>query len=271
MTHADSTRSFSNRAENYVRFRPGYPPEVIAYLTEHAGLTPQAVLADVGAGNGKLTELLLQNGNPVFAVEPNEEMRAYAERLLGDHPNFTSVAASAEATTLPDHSIEMVLAAQAFHWFDQDKAKVEFRRILKPGGVAALIWNERDVSSPMVAAYDEIASTYGNQYKEVVHTYAAQDEAIAAFFAPNAVQTASFPYSQSFDLEGLRGRLLSASYAPQPGEPGHAPMLAALDALFGQYEEDGAVEFAYLTKVYWGEFLRLRSLRLRSGQGGQAL
>jgi ubiquinone/menaquinone biosynthesis C-methylase UbiE len=255
MTRPDSTKSFSNRAENYVRFRPGYPPELIPYLTEHAGLTPQSVLADVGSGTGKLTELLLQNGNPVFAVEPNEEMRAYAERLLAGYPNFTSVAASAEATTLPGGSIEMVLAAQAFHWFDQDNAKVEFQRILKPGGIAALIWNERDTSSPLVAAYDEIASTFGNQYKEVVHTYVAPEETIAEFFAPNPVHTAAFAYSQSFDQAGLRGRLLSASYAPQPGEPGHAAMLAALDALFAQYEVSGAVEFSYVTKVYWGGLL----------------
>ena len=121
----DPTRRFSNRVDDYVRYRPHYPPGVLDRLREGIALTPRTVIADVGSGTGISTELFLQNGNTVFAIEPNPEMRAAAERLLGGRPNFHSVRGTAEATTLPDGSVDCVVAAQAFHWFDPEKTRVE--------------------------------------------------------------------------------------------------------------------------------------------------
>src|SRR6476469_8499971 len=139
----DSTKRFSSRVENYIKYRPSYPPTVIDILTEHCQLTPAAVMADIGSGTGLLTELFLKHGNRVFGVEPNRAMREAGERLLAGYSNFTSVDGVAEATTLPDHSVAFVTAGQAFHWFDVAKTRQEFIRILQPQGWAVLVWNVR--------------------------------------------------------------------------------------------------------------------------------
>src|ERR1700712_2137458 len=166
----DPTKRFSNRVENYVKFRPSYPPGVLGLLQDKCGLTPAARVADVGSGTGILTELLLQQGNKVFAVEPNPDMRAAAEVRLSRQQNFTSVAGSAEATTLPDQSVELITAAQAFHWFDREKARGEFLRILTPGRWVALIWNDRHTeSTPFLRAYEQLLRTYATDYAEVDH------------------------------------------------------------------------------------------------------
>ena len=166
MVQADPTLRFSDRVENYIRYRPGYPPQVLETLQAECGLTPAAVVADIACGTGIFTRMLLQNGNRVYGVEPNREMREAAERLLADHPNFTSVAGTAEATTLPGHSIDLATAAQAAHWFDLPKARQEFARILKPAGWAVLIWNERSTdASPFLRAYEELLVNYRNRLR----------------------------------------------------------------------------------------------------------
>ena len=135
------TQRFTSRVDNYRKYRPGYPPEIIPYLVENAWLTPQSVIADIGAGTGLLTQLFLEHGNQVYAVEPNQAMRAAADELLVGYAHYHSVDASAENTSLPDYSVDMITAAQAFHWFDHEKTKLEFQRVLKPGGMVVLIWN----------------------------------------------------------------------------------------------------------------------------------
>ena len=150
---SDSTRRFSSRVDNYVKYRPSYPPEVVELLAAECGLTPGALVADIGAGTGLLAELFLQNGYRVLGVEPNREMRQAGERLLGDYPHFTSIDGTAEVTTLADKSVDIITAGQAFHWFDREKARAEFARILRPGGWVALVWNERRVdATPFLAA-----------------------------------------------------------------------------------------------------------------------
>src|SRR5262249_44040345 len=143
----DPTRRFSSRVENYVRFRPGYPKEIITMLKSECGLNSQSVIVDIGSGTGKLTELFLENGNPVFGVEPNQDMREAGERLLKSFPNFKSVGATAEETTLPNACAEFIVAGQAFHWFDRARCRKEFGRILRPGGWAVLVWNDRKTQS----------------------------------------------------------------------------------------------------------------------------
>jgi SAM-dependent methyltransferase len=249
----DPTRRFSDRVADYVRFRPGYPTDVVRYLAQACGLLPDWVVADIGAGPGNLARLFLDHGNHVVAVEPNAEMRAGGDQLLGRRPGFRSTDGRAEATTLPTGSVDLVAAGQAFHWFDQAAARTEFARILRPPGWAALVWNERRTSgAPFLEAYERLLLAFGTDYAAVRHQDTAGDAAIAAFFAPAGYAEARFDHRQEFDLEGLTGRLLSSSCAPRAGQPGHEAMLAELAEIFDRHQEHGRVVFPYDTRVYVG-------------------
>jgi len=244
------TQRFSNRVDNYIRYRPSYPAEVIELLQAECGLTSGSTVGDIGSGTGKLTELLLPHAKQVFAVEPNREMREAGERLLGNDVNFTSVNGTAEATTLPDSSVDLVVAGQAFHWFDRERAKAEFQRILKPGGSVALIWNDRQVdSTPFLAAYEALLRSLGTDYEQVNHRNIDAGK-LQQFFG-RAPGVKSFPYVQPFDFFGLKGRLLSSSYAPAEGEPGCDAMLAKLREIFDAHQQGGEVAFRYDTVVYF--------------------
>ncbi|MBU0495465.1 MAG: class I SAM-dependent methyltransferase [Chloroflexi bacterium] len=248
----DPTERFSSRVENYVRYRPGYPPALVDLLAAHCQLTPQTRVADVGSGTGKLTALFVQHGNPVWAVEPNAEMRHAAERLLAGRPGFVSVAGRAEATTLPDASVDLVAAGQAFHWFQREPARLEFARILRPGGWVALVWNERRrESSPFQVAYEHLLHAYAIDYAQVDHRRVTPQD-LAAFFAPAPYRRHVLSNEQQLDRAGVQGRLLSSSYSPEEGHPNHAPMLAALDAVFDAHQVDGLVTVEYDTTVYLG-------------------
>jgi SAM-dependent methyltransferase len=248
----DSKVRFSSRVDNYVKYRPGYPPEVIDTLSTVYGLTPAATVADIASGTGLFTRLLLENGNRVFAVEPNSEMREAGETFLSRYPKLATINGSAEATTLLDHSVDFVTAAQAAHWFNRDKSRSEFVRILKPSGWCALIWNERQTdATPFLRAYEEVLLKYGTDYKEVRHERTT--ETIAEFFAPSPYREHCFPSRQDFDYAGLEGRLNSSSYAPEPGNPNHNPMLRALHALFDEFNVSDRVAFEYNTRLFCGQ------------------
>ncbi len=248
----NSTERFSSRVENYIKYRPGYPKAVIDLLRKDCQLTSASVIADIGSGTGILTELLLKNGNTVFGIEPNQEMRGAAERLLSSYPGFHSVAATAEATTLPEKSMDLITASQAFHWFDCGKARREFLRILKPEGWVALIWNDRNITNhPLFRAYEQLLRTYATEYEAVGHKHADAD-LVGSFFGTGGFKVATFPNEQVFDYDGLQGRLLSSSYAPEQGHPKHAPMLEGLGAIFKRHEVNGKVTFEYDTVVYYG-------------------
>lgn len=247
----DPTRRFSSRVENYVHYRPGYPAAVIDLLRDTCGLTPDAVIADVGSGTGILTRMLLENGNRVFGIEPNAEMRQAAEKLLVSYPRFTSVAATAEATTLTDHTIDFVTAAQAAHWFDGKRARREFIRILRPQGWTVLLWNERRTdSTPFLRAYEQLLLTYGTDYQEVRHERTTAE--IDAFFFPSKFQERVFHLTQEFDYTGLEGRLLSSSYTPQKTDARYEPMLRELRRIFEGHQAEGKVRVEYDTRVYYG-------------------
>lgn len=246
-----SVDRFSQRVENYIRYRPGYPEAVVDLLCREAGLAKGSVVADLGSGTGIFSSLLLQRGLVVQAVEPNAEMREAAERLLGADPHFVSSSGTAEHTGLPDHSADLIAAAQAFHWFDRAEARTEFARIVKPGGVVALIWNERRVTStPFLREYETFLETHGTDYTEINHADIT-DADIEAFFAPLPVRTMAFPNEQVFDYAGLEGRLMSCSYAPAKEHPGHEPMIEALHALFEKHADGGHVVFEYDCRVWW--------------------
>lgn len=250
----NSKQRFSDRVAYYMRGRPRYPVELLALLRERIGFTPHHVVADVGAGTGISTELLLSNGNEVYAVEPNAEMRAAADELLGSNPKFHSVSGSAEETTLPTASIDVVTAAQAFHWFDHPRARAEFARTLKPGGQVVLFWNNRRLDEPFSAGYQQIIdrNSLDHDAVKVRAVDAESEDVLRAFFGPKPYKTARLPNRQAFDLDGLLDRVHSSSYMPLPGSAKYEAMLDELRALYARFERNGQVAFEYHTDVYYG-------------------
>lgn len=251
MPASNATSRFSDRVENYIRYRPGYPAEALTALKEECGLAPSHMIADIASGTGIWTRTLLENGNRVFGVEPNTDMRLAAERLLAGFPKFTSIAGSAEKTTLADHSVDFVMAAQAAHWLDRVEARREFVRILKPYGWLVLLWNEREVdTTPFLRDYEQLLLTFGTDYEDVRHERTT--DSVNEFFDPSPYEQRAFANRQEFDYAGLEGRLLSSSYAPGLGHPKHEPMLADLRRIFDLRAVDGRVSFDYKTRLYFG-------------------
>lgn len=244
---------FSDRVDDYVKYRPGYPREVVKVVQERCGLSSKSVIADVGSGPGNLARLFLESGNEIFAVEPNSEMRAAGQQLLENFRQYHSIDGSAEDTHLLDSSVDFITAAQAFHWFDCPRAKAEFNRILKPFGWVVLLWNDRRFeSSPFQKDYEELLLEYGTDYAQVKTQGRAAVDAITEFFS-GRFQKVSLDNSQFFDLAGLQGRLLSASYAPKPDHPNHALMLVELERIFHAHEDNAVVAFEYDTNIYFGQ------------------
>lgn len=252
MPASNATTRFSDRVENYALYRPGYPQEALEALKVECGLKPADMVADIASGTGLWSRLLLENGNHVYGVEPNTEMREAGELLLAEFPRFTSVAGTAEATTLPDRSVDFVTAAQAAHWFDRRKARQEFLRILKPGGWLALIWNERLTdSSPFLRDYEKLLLEYGTDYQDIRHERTTAE--VNQFFDPMPYRERTFDMRQEFDYAGVQGRLLSSSYAPGPGHPKHAAMLRELKRIFDAHAAAGRAAFEYKTRLYFGQ------------------
>lgn len=246
----DSTTRFSNRVADYIKYRPGYPAAVFETLVAECGLTPQSVVADLGSGTGILTAELLKRAADVYAVEPNRAMREAAEAMLGNERGFHSIDGAAEHTTLPDTSIDLVTAGQAFHWFDIPKARVECLRILRPDGVAALLWNDREVdTTPFLAAYEQLLIERGTDYTSVDHKNVTPEQ-LAAFFGRAGYEAHAFPNEQRFDWDGLYGRAMSSSYVPGEGAPGHAAFVEGLRRLFDAHHESGYVTVRYQTRMY---------------------
>jgi len=251
----DPTQRFSSRVDNYVRYRPSYPRAAIALLSERCGLVPGAVAVDVGSGTGILTRLLLERGAQVFAVEPNDPMRAAAESALGSEARFHSVRGTAEATTLAADSVDLYVAGQAFHWFDVARARAEALRILRARGYGALLWNERPrEAGAFHDEYEALLRRHAREYDAVVASR-ADEEHMRAFFGGH-LELATFANEQRFDFDGLLGRLMSSSYAPESGHPQHEPLLAGLRALFERHQAGGVVIFPYVTLVYYAPLTR---------------
>jgi SAM-dependent methyltransferase len=248
----DPLQRFTDRVEHYVRGRPAYPREMLDALAAECGLTPDSVIADLGSGTGILSRPLLDRGCTVFGVEPNAAMREAAECAFADQPRFRSVAA-AEATTLADASVDPIVAGQAFHWFDRERARREFARILRPGGRVALIWNERRTTGdPFLEAYENLLRECAVDYDRVNHRETITEEVLRAFFAPAAPRSCTLPNVQHLDERGLRDRVLSCSYMPAPEHPGHEPMLRRMQAMFHEHRHDGRVGLIYDTRLWYG-------------------
>ena len=248
-----ASERFSDRVEDYAKYRPGYPGGLFDLLGLECGLREGGAVADLGSGTGIFAKALLARGATVYAVEPNGPMRAAAERELSGNERFHSVAATAERTGLADASVDLVTCAQSFHWFDKSAAKREFLRVLKPSGWATLVWNERlDDASPFMVAYERALWDHCPDYANADHRNTVEDE-LREFFAPVPMQTASFPNEQRLDLAGLVGRSLSSSYAPGPGTKERETYIGALTAMFDEHNLDGLVSLKYETRLYYGQ------------------
>ncbi|WP_137937257.1 class I SAM-dependent methyltransferase [Chitinivorax sp. B] len=246
-----STQRFSNRVGDYSRARPDYPTAVFDWLHDLGALSDNSQVADMGSGTGISTLPLLTHAAKVYAVEPNDAMRQSAETNLAGHIGFISINGTAEATTLPDQCVDLIVAGQAFHWFDPAPTRQEWQRILKPTGQVVLMWNDRDIhSTAFLLGYEAMLQTHGTDYREVNHTQI--DEQRVAQFYGHPPRCQRFPNKQVFDLDGMLARLRSSSYTPAPDQLGFAPMMDAARALFEQHEQHGQIEFLYQTVVYCG-------------------
>lgn len=243
----NSTRRFSCRVEHYAKHRPGYPPALIPFLEDACGLTSHDVVADVGSGTGVLTEVFLKNGNAVYAIEPNREMRASAERSLRGYSRFRSIDATGERTTLPGRSVDLVAVGRAFHWLEPEKALYEFARILKPAGWVVIIAFRRNVSSPFLEEYDKLLLSFGADRR---HMHRRRRE-LASFLTENAFEMKTFDERRSLELEELKGLTLSYSTSPAPDDPSAVPLLHAVDALFQKYQRDGGVVVGHAITMYY--------------------
>ena len=247
----DPKDRFSRRAQYYDAYRPRYPESLLTYMREQLSLSQRSLVADIGSGTGILTEMLLENGNTVFAIEPNEDMRKTAEARLSHYLTFKSVKGSAEATTLQSNSVDFITAAQSFHWFQVGAAKREFRRILRMDGWVVLIWNTRMTSSPFLQGYEALVAWTAGETKNRVRHEDLTGTAIIEFL--EKYQAVKLHSSQVLDLNGLVGRLLSASYSPLPGEPLHEQLVRKATDLFDRYQRNGTVTLEYWTEVYAGK------------------
>lgn len=247
----DSTERFTDRVDNYVKYRPSYPEEVLAFMTTNLGLTTRQEVVDVGSGTGISSELFLKNGNTVFAVEPNDAMREAAEKRLANYPGFRSVKGRSDATSLADLCADFVIAAQAFHWFEPVATKREFRRILRTGGWTVLVWNDRRTAGDGFSeGYEELLNEFGTDYREVNHRNMNEDK-IGGFLGAHG--TRQFPNFQELDFEGLLGRLASSSYAPNVGHPRFVEMRDVLRRLFDRFNRNGLVKVAYDTRIFYSQ------------------
>lgn len=247
-----NTTRFSDRVADYVRYRPMYPVEIIAQLEQLVGLTPAFTIADIGSGTGLSAQRFVEAGNLVYGVEPNFEMRQASQTFFQGNRNFKAIEGTAEQTNLVTKAIDLIFCGQAFHWFDAEQAKLEFDRILKPKGVIVLAWNERSTTDPLQQDYEQMMRKLIPEYAKVTQRN-IEKEQIRSFLSPRNMEVVTLPNQQIFNLEELKGRLLSSSYVPKEGEEHHGVVMQALEAIFDQYQDNGRVVFNYETQLYIGK------------------
>ena len=254
----DPTGRFTDRVDFYTRYRPAYPKQILDILKRDCGFNRASVVADIGSGTGILSKLFLQNGNTVFGIEPNSEMRKAGEQYLKDFSNFVSVQATAESTKLMAKSVDFIAAGQAFHWFDIEKCKIEFHRVVKDAGWLVLIWNDRlSDTTPFLKAYENLLHTHGTDYNKVQHRTINKD-LVQPVFGSLEFRYTTFENSQVLDYESLEGRLLSSSYVPNKSDPGYESMIEALHSMFDEFQTNGEVRFEYETKMFYGQLNGVR-------------
>jgi SAM-dependent methyltransferase len=245
---------FDGMGHSYAQYRPSYPKEFIDFLYSEVGVNAESIIADIGSGTGILTRQLLDRRSKVFAVEPNNDMRAIAEAELTDYKGYVSINGTAEETTLGDHYVDYITVAQAFHWFDRLRFKTECRRVLKPAGRAILVWNSRDEASALIRENEKIIKEYCPDYSGFSGgmSFDEDNNDFNAFF-DGKYDVRIFQNDLSFDKQGFIGRNLSGSYAPKENENGYAAYIAALGELFDKYNNNGNLIMPNLTRSYVGK------------------
>ena len=243
-----STTRFSDRVEDYMKYRPRYPQQIIEILKTKTGLSQNSIIADIGSGTGISTGIFINNGNKVYAVEPNKEMREAAELIYLKESNFISVNGTAEKSNLKEHSIDIIFCGTAFHWFNRNETKIEFSRVLKQNGHIVLVWNLRKEQDDFQEEYESILLKIP-EYTDVIHRNIS-DKDIAEFFSPGVFHKDSLPNFQTLDLDGLKGRLKSSSYCPKEGIE-YENLMHEMDRLFHRFEKNGVIKFEYETMIYY--------------------
>ncbi|WP_017652693.1 class I SAM-dependent methyltransferase [Fortiea contorta] len=236
---------FSDRAGDYVKYRPSYPSATIDIILEGLNNSP-IIAADIGAGTGISSRLLAERGVNVIAIEPNAAMRAAAE----SHPLVELRDGTAEFTQLADNSVDLVTCFQAFHWFNPEPTLSEFHRILKPSGRLAVVWNNRDQKDALTAEYSRIVREASNN-----HPAESRMESVEPLLkTPNFVNIKeyTFVYRQELNLDRLIGRAMSVSYLPREGLV-YEGVIADLQDLYQQFRnEQGFINMVYRTSLYIG-------------------
>src|SRR5487761_1149721 len=230
----DYTQRFTGRAEAYSSYRPTYPKQFLDILNKEANFDSTKIVADIGSGTGILSKLFLENGNRVFSVEPNDDMRSVAGSNLGHFQRFASIKGTAENTTLEDRSVDLISVGQALHWFDSKRSWKEFSRIIKRGGYLCILYNDRktdDASGIMQRVEDDILSK---------------------FFSGWSFKKFSISNEQVLDFEGLVGRVCSASYMPQQNQQGFSEVKRELKDMFSKYQKDNKIMLSYETNIFLG-------------------
>lgn len=250
MTGADR---FNDKAEKYEKYRPSYPKESLEIIQEqcHLALNNNIFIADIGSGTGKFTELLLEKDCNVYAIEPNDNMREIAEAKFIDNPNYNSINSNAENTGLDDNSVDLITVAQALHYFDIEKAKDEFKRILKSNSKVVLLWNFRYRESDFMKEYEKIVYTFHS--KDLQPTF-AQDKMNESVYNKlfSEYKDFSIPYTQELDFNDLWGRVLSSNHAPKKNDPNYNKLYKNIKELFDKYQHNKKIKFEYHTKVVIG-------------------
>lgn len=245
---------FTDRVENYIKYRPHYPDAVYDYLRDEKIIYADSVIADIGCGTGISSELFLKHNHKVFGIDPNENMLSAATDYLDKYPDFIPVKANAENTLLENKSVDAIICAQAFHWFDKGKTKNEFTRVLRQGGNLVLIWNDRRTNSTdFLKVYEDFLQMFATDYKKVNHKNTQDKTIFDAFFGNTSWNEKSFYNFQDLDFDGLKGRVLSASYMPDEDHPDYDYMLYCLKKIFQRYQEKGTVKLDYDTKIYYAQ------------------
>ena len=252
----DPKKRFSTRVENYIKYRPSYPQEIISFLKEKQILSSDSVIADIGSGTGILSELFLKEGNHVYGIEPNIDMRNAGETQLSKYSNFVSLEGSAENSLINSSSVDIITAGQAFHWFDLEKTRIEFLRILKPEGWVLLIWNRREkVNNEFLKEYEKFLLKYGTDYKAIEKIKLDFDKFFGESETDRKYKYKKFDNYQIFDYDGLKGRLFSTSYIPLEGHPTFNDMIIDLKKLYEKHQQNGLIKFEYKTEVIYGQLV----------------
>jgi len=256
----DFTHRFDKRALDYSKYRPSYPLSILNILESEIHFNSDVIVADIGSGTGLLSKLFVQNGNTVYAVEPNDQMRSYAEQSLSNFPRFHSIKGRAEYTGLIDASVNLITVGQALHWFDRDPTIRGFARILRPNGYLCVVYNDRNTNDPFMKAYEDVVQKHARNRAEVLDVWRAeplQEDNLSTFFHKKEYRRFNLRSEQFLDLEGLLGRMMSASYMPSVDETERFKALNIdVSRLFKDWEKAGTVKLLYETRIVIGRVHR---------------